>query len=381
MNIQDLIRQSRLAPPKPIVTDLLNEDEIAGLHGAPEVFKTVFVLQFAESLATGKPFLGVWQVPKPRIVYFFETEMSPSALGKRLTKMYVNQAIPSGIHFADEKQLKQFRRAANLQCKFDLLNGWVREAGADVLILDTANPCFRGAERPNEETAVGAFFDLLAAVPASTKLFVRHNRKSREDDAEGDPAMKIRGSGQFVDVPDLLVELSRPDKRTNEAVLGVSKYRHGAKPDDLPLWLDAGGLRLVSIPPVIHLLLDGPRSRPELLEGLEKRFGVKQSKGDALIKAEGVYLKECFKGHTRVCEIDWEAAPMAPWYCRIGDGERGVGSTEEDTQPCVSPPVSPRVFSVPDPKPTVFSELLTQLGPLEVEPINWEAPEMRARRN
>lgn len=314
--IADLIWRSKVSPPKPVITGLLHEKEVAGLHGAPEVFKTLFSLQLAESLASGKPFLGVWQVPKPRRVYFLETEMSEAALGSRLGKMYAEETPPKGIFFANEKQLKQFRKASDLQQKFSLLSEWLKESKPDVLILDTANPFFRGKESPNDETTAGAFFDLLADLPTKTKLFVRHNHKPKKEDSDGDAATKIRGSGQFADVPDLLLELRRPDKRTNEAGLSVTKYRHGSKPDDLELWLDAQRLRLVSVPPVIFLLQSGSRTRSELLEGLT-RFGIKQRKGDELIKKEQVYLKERISGHERVYEIDWEAATQADWYERI----------------------------------------------------------------
>jgi hypothetical protein len=337
--IAELIRAAHTNPPKPIIRDLLNESEIAGLHGAPEVFKTLFSLQMVESLASGEAFLGVWKVPKPRSVFFFETEMSVPALGNRLAKMYADQRPPGGIHFANEKQLRTFRREPDLRHKFCLLSEWVENAEADVLILDTANPFFRGRESPNDETTAGAFFDLLEAVPASTKLFVRHNHKPRIDDAGGDAATRIRGSGQFSDVPDLLLELRRPDKRTNEAILSVSKYRHGTKPDDLPLWLDAQRLRLVALPPVIYLLLAGARSRSKLLEGLQRRFGINQRKGDELIKAEQFYLRERMSGHMRVFEIDWSTAPGADWYGRMGCpvGDRGSPrDTEELMQPCIS---------------------------------------------
>jgi hypothetical protein len=341
--IGELIWQAQIDPPKPILTDLLNESEIAGLHGAPEVFKTLFVLQLAESLASGKPFLGVWQVPEPRTVYFLETEMSVPALGNRLRKMYMGQTPPKGIYFADEARLRKFRREPDLLHKFELLEEWVGESNADVVILDTANPFFRGRESPNDETTAGAFFDLLEAIPASTKLFVRHNHKPRIDDAGGDAATRIRGSGQFSDVPDLLLELRRPDKRTNESILGVSKYRHGTKPDDLPLWLDAQKLRLVALPPVIYLLQSGPRSRPQLLEDLEKCFGVNQRKGDELIKMQEPYLTQSMKGHTRVYSIDWGAAPHADWYSRVEPPADSSGSPrdkEELMQPCISSTMS-----------------------------------------
>lgn len=336
--VAELISLAQTDPPEPVIKGLLNESEIAGLHGAPEVFKTIFTLQLAESLSSGTPLLGVWQVAKPQNVYFFETEMSVPALGTRLAQMFVGQTPPVGIHFADTSRLRLFRRAPDLKSKFALLSDWLAETQANVLLIDTANPFFRGKESPNDETIAGGFFDLLEALPASVKLFVRHNHKPRIDDSEGDAAAKIRGSGQFADVPDLLLELRRTDKRTNEAVLSVSKYRHGSKPDDLRIWLDAGRLRLVSVPPVIYLLRAGPCSRLELLDGLQRRFGVKPRAGDELIKAEQVYLREWMSGHMRIFEIDWSAAreANADWLSRVEPPKETV----EDMQGCISCSVS-----------------------------------------
>lgn len=330
--VSDLIVAAQTSPPKPIVQGLLNESEIAGLHGAPEVFKTMFCLQLAESLASGAPLLGTWQVPKAQRVYFFETEMSVPALGLRLAKMFAHKTAPERIHFADEARLRKFRRAPDLKSKFALLSEWMDEVKPDVLIIDTANPFFRGKESPNDETTAGAFFDLLEATPASAKLFVRHNHKPRIDDQGGDAATRIRGSGQFSDVPDLLLELRRVDKRTNEAGLSISKFRHGTKPDDLRLWLDTEELRLVSVPPVIYLLQSGAQSRYELSEGLAKRFGIQQRAADALIKAEQRYLRERMSGHKVIFEIDWNAARHAEWFRRTEGSRERV----EDTQGCIS---------------------------------------------
>jgi hypothetical protein len=75
---------------------------------------------------------------------------------------------------------------------------------------------------------------------------------------------------------------------------------------------------------VIYLLQKGPLTRSELLEGFQTRFGVKQKKADALIKAEQfksedepIYLKESMRGHEKVFEIDWESANGAGWGARV----------------------------------------------------------------
>lgn len=313
--IAELIRAAKENPPKPIIEGLLNEHEIAGLHGPPESFKTILCLQLAESLATGQPLLDMWPVPEPKTVYFFETEMSTSALGKRLATMFQGRSIPDRVRFASEEQLRQFKRAANLAAKFPLLKQWIAEAAADVVIIDTCNPFFRGRESPNDETTAGAFFDELEAVGAPTKFFVRHNHKPRMEDI-GMGASRIRGSGQFADVPDLLLELRREDKRTNEAKLDITKFRHGTKPEELTVWFDTGSLRLIALPPVVHLLRDGPLSRSQLLDRLQTRFGIAQRNGDDRISEVRGALRETQRAHEKVYELNWEAATSEEWYSR-----------------------------------------------------------------
>ena len=344
---QDLINEARTNPPKPVIEGLLNESEIAGLHGPPEVFKTIFCLQLAEALATGQPFLGVWQVPHAREVYFLETEMSVPALGTRLRKIYAGYTPPSRLHFADPAQLRTFRRASGIRGKVALVKDWVAAANAEVVIVDTANPFFRGKESPNDETTAGSFFDELDSLPVPTKLFVRHNHKRKLEDDDSDAAAKIRGSGQFADVPDLLLELRRPDKRTNEAILSVSKYRHGTKPNDLTLWFDSGEFGLISVPPVIHLLRDGPKTRAELLSLFDTRFGLSERSGDEIISAQASYLSQNMRRHSKVFEIDWAAAAGADWWPRLGVGGNVLQGCISSTLPLEPQPPAPSETETP----------------------------------
>jgi AAA domain-containing protein len=315
-DIRWLIENARRNPAKPIVNGLLNEGEVAGLHGPPEAFKTILTLQLAESIASGKPFLGRWEVPRPRPAFYFETEMSTTALGKRVGGMYMNEPPPQGVSFATEEQLRSFQKAPNLDNKFALLRGWIREAGSEVAILDTCNPFFRGKQSPNEETAAGEFFDLIGSLPVRATLFVRHNHKPREDDSQHDGSSRIRGSGQFADVPDILLEMKRLDKRVNSAVLSCTKFRHGSKPDDLELWFDRRELRLSSLPPVVKLLKDGPLTRNELLGRLEEQFGIAQRKGDDLIEQQSRpgFIIASRDGHNRMYAINWDNIKNADWF-------------------------------------------------------------------
>lgn len=307
-----LIANYRSNPPRWAIEGLLSENEIAGLHGPQEVFKTIFCVQLQEALASGKPFLDVWRVPKPRRTLLVETEMSPAVIGRRLAGMYRSGPPPSGMLFASETELRFLRRAVGLQKKFQLVDAWVRTKNADALILDTCNPLFRGKESANAEEHVGEFFDLLEAVPVSFKIFVRHNHKRRNMES-GDDASLIRGSGQFGDVPDLLMQLRREDRRTNEATLSVSKFRHGTRPDDLTLWFDPVAFRLTALPPVIYALFQGPCTRAELLIRLEHSFGISSRKAEEMLAVQRPYLLERSSGRARILEINHQAAGDASW--------------------------------------------------------------------
>jgi hypothetical protein len=96
LSLADLVHEAETNPPKPILEGLIHENEIVGLHGTQEVFKTLFCLLLAEALATGRHFLGAWKVSRPHAVFFLETEMSVSALGKRAQNIFgQTPAIPT----------------------------------------------------------------------------------------------------------------------------------------------------------------------------------------------------------------------------------------------------------------------------------------------
>ncbi len=323
LSVAEMIHHAQTTPQKPVLDGLLKEQEIAGLHGPAEVFKTMFCLQLAESLAAGTPLLGIWPVTEKRRVFLIETEMSPEALGERLARMYATRVPPDGLRFASKEQLRRFRRAAGLDAKFEMVCGWLKEAESEAIILDTANPFFRGKENPNEETHVGRFFDRFEALPGVVKLFSRHNRKPRYEEGAEPEGPQIRGSGQWIDVPDLLIELRRRDKRINKAVLDVSKFRGGMRPEPVTLWFDPVEFRLTPLPAAIYLLLKGPLTRQQLLDAMQRRFGVSQKLVDTLIAEQRGFLFEKMLGHDKAFQIDLTAAKDAPWFAWLSEGYGG----------------------------------------------------------
>jgi AAA domain len=343
LSLAELIYEAETNPPQPILEGLIHENEIVGLHGTQEAFKTMFCLQLAEALATGDWFFGAWKATRSYNVFFLETEMSVTAMGKRARKMY-GQKVPSGLFFANEKELRQFRRAPNLSAKMALLEEWLSRYKAsgteiDVVIIDTANPFFRGKQSANEETVVGEFFDRFASLPVKLKLFVRHNRKRRGDNGGHDvdeDAQSQRGSGQFADVPDLLLQMKRPDKRVDSAEIEITKFRHGSKPEPMRVWFDKVEYRLIPYPPLVHILRGGPRSRDEVIAGLKAHFSMGHNGVETNLKTakESGLITETPSGHRKLLSVDWNKARKRPdegdyWYERY---ERiwGVGYKKQE---------------------------------------------------
>jgi hypothetical protein len=361
LSLAELIHEAETNPPQPILEGLIHENDIVGLHGSQEAFKTMWCLQLAEALATGDWFLGAWKADRPHNVFFLETEMSVTALGKRACQMY-GQRVPPGLFFATEKELKQFRRAPDLAAKMNMLAGWLaryRAAGIeiDVVIVDTANPLFRGKQSPNDETTAGEFFDRLANLPGKLKLYVRHNRKRRGDNGGEDldeDAQSQRGSGQFADVPDLLMQMKRSDKRIDCAEVEVTKFRHGSKPPEFQLCFDRVDYRLIPYPKLIHLLRQDTRSREELIAGLKTHFNMGHNSAEVNLKSatQSEMIIETQRGHQKLFSVNWEKVRRPPeegdyWYERY---ERiwGVGyKKQEDSNSTTSctVPQSPQTGS------------------------------------
>jgi hypothetical protein len=342
-SIAELIHEAETNPPQPILEGLIHANEIVGLHGTQEAFKTMWCLQLAEALATGGYFLGQWKATRPMNVFFLETEMSVTAMGKRARQMY-GKRVPTGVFFATEKELKQFRRAPDLAAKMNMLDRWLsryRDFGIviDVVIVDTANPLFRGKQSPNDETTAGEFFDRLANLPVKFKLYVRHNRKRRGDNGGHDvdeDAQSQRGSGQFADVPDLLMQMKRSDKRVDCADLEITKFRHGSKPAEFDLCFDRVDYRLIPYPKLVHLLREDTRSRDELIAGLKTHFNMGHNTAETNLKTakESGLIVEAPRGHQKLFSINWEKARRRPeegdyWYERY---ERiwGVGYKKQE---------------------------------------------------
>jgi AAA domain len=316
--VSDLIGLAKTSPPKPIIEGLLNEGDILLLHGTEESFKSVMIVQCAESIAMGTRFLRKWPVRGQRRVGVIETEMHEVMMGERLTRMFSGTNHPEHMYFMSEELLIKWRRQ-DLDGKFQLIKEWVKQEDIEVLIIDTANDFFRGLDSPSEERVVGKFFDELRRLQLKGRIIVRHDRKRREVDDSSHSNELIRGSSEWKEDPEAIIHLKRIDKRTNEVQFEVGKLRYGVKPEPCNLWFDARCFRLVPLPPVIAVLEAGVKTREELLTEC-KQFGLAERSIDAQISQNKQYLKEQNRGHQKTLEIDPTACRSADWFSNLEGG-------------------------------------------------------------
>jgi hypothetical protein len=312
LSARELIQYSKDHPPEAIIEGLLNVGDTLLLHGTEESYKSVFILQIAESICTGRSLLRHYKVRGTRRVGIIETEMHPAMLGQRLANMFADGSAPENMCFLDEMQLKEWRRC-DMDEKVRVIGNWIIDQNIQVLMIDTANDFFRGEDNPSEERSVGGFFDQMRNLPACARIFVRHDRKKKDIDGEAHSNELIRGSAEWKEDPEAILYLKRKDKRTHEVEMEVGKLRYGKKPEPFQLWFDLSCFRLLPLPPVIAALEDGKRSRQEIIAECKRRFGVEARLADSMIEAYRPFLREEQQGHNRIFELHAEHCLEALW--------------------------------------------------------------------
>jgi hypothetical protein len=331
-----LIRKSKGTQVPWIIEGLWQKDGIAIVHSLEEEFKSIFSYQVADVIAAGLPLLCTWRVPRTRRVGIFETEMDDLEVGNRLRKMYPRDDYPENLIVSDESALKEFRSKPTLEAKFECLDRWMRSYSIEILIWDTINSILATGD-PNSEVAVSRFFDRLALLPHKGALLVRHDSKPSKDHQYRGSNQLVRGSNRLVEDASLVINLQRLDKAQNKVRLTVGKLRTGRKPEPFELWFDTETFRLTPLPPLVALLEFGPRTRGELIQQGDDRFGLKQRAIDNSISELRPLLLDSMEGHKLVLKLNSAAKPEAEspvtrWWPLLGQTD----AHPDEMQPCIS---------------------------------------------
>jgi len=165
--------------PSPIITEALFAGSPAVAGGIFKVGKTLITMDAAISIATGRPFLGSWTVPEPRVVVYFTGEGGPvvaQEYGRRI-------ASSKGIALADVTNLHWCFSVPRLESLGDLddFAKVLEDTGAEVGILDNLMLCLSGENAGNVYSMGGVLGNAVRICSERnvTPVFVHHFKRTR----------------------------------------------------------------------------------------------------------------------------------------------------------------------------------------------------------
>ncbi len=274
------------------VTDWLIDGLWAGqavgcIGGTPKAGKTWLALEMAVAVASGRPCLGRFPVPKRGPVLLYCAEDGPSAVRQRVEGL----ARARGVEFArlavgwleaDGLRLDDPRHQRRLAMT-------VAQVQPRLVILDPLVRLHRGDENSAGDIAeVLGFLRTLQRQYATAVVLVHHVRKS----GASQPGQALRGSGDLHAWGDSNLYLLRRDGRPTL----IAEHRGHRAPDPIAVRLDGDPPRLVvdDLPDaqpstlddrVLAALADGPLTRTALRDALGVRNETLGAALDRLVDA------------------------------------------------------------------------------------------------
>jgi hypothetical protein len=246
-----------------------------------------------------------------------QTEMPDNMVGDRLKAMYPDGRIPENLIVSNDALRLSLLHRFSSSDKFLVIHNWLMDEDADVLVWDTINGALASFGNPNSEEATARFYGQLEQLPGSGKLVVRHDGKPSKDNQLRQGNQQIRGSNLHAEIASAVIQIKRPDRRSNRAVIDIGKLRHASVPEPIECWFDAGRMRLTSqSAPVVLLQEAGPLTREALNSSLSTRFGMDRRTADNLLSQlkSAKVLIPGMQGHERTWAL---ACP----FDKIADGD------------------------------------------------------------
>jgi hypothetical protein len=241
--------------------------------------------------------------------------MPDNMVGDRLKTMYPDGKIPRNLIVSNDALRLSLLQKFLPHEKFQAIHKWLMEEEARVLVWDTINGALASFGNPNSEEATARFYADLERLPGSGKLVVRHDGKPSKDSQMRKSNQQIRGSNLHAEIASAVNKNTRPDRRTNQAVIDIGKLRHDVAPEPIECWFDAGKMRLTSQSPPLALLKEegGPLTREALHAALGSRFGIDGRSADSLVKRLGSaeMLLPGMRGHERTWALPQTADKIA----------------------------------------------------------------------
>lgn len=198
-----------------LIPDLIRENDTVALTAQGGVGKSWFSISLAYAVATGTKFFDRFDaLGVEKNVYFVNPEMTRASIEERF-KTFTKERLKN-IHFLHwDKVRKKMKRhpKINLADEFwlNFIERKIQKFKIDLLVIDSFLQCYtpEGVSSNAAEFA-NRFNDLILMCRDNncTMLAVVHDGK--------DPQKEGRGTSAILDMPELSLKISKPDKRFSD---------------------------------------------------------------------------------------------------------------------------------------------------------------------
>lgn len=203
-----------------LIQNLMNCKSIVVLAGASATYKSWLCISLGFAVSQGNPFLGNFPTKQGNVL-FIDRENSIPELKKRcalIMKGLKLEKDDSPFYFLSEQSIKLDNPNSLHSLKSFLLTNKIK-----LVICDTYRRLISFEE--NDATSVSAFFtDSIKPLCEETGvsfLFIHHHKKGK---SEGDEKELLRGSSDFVNFIDGVLQVSRKGQKL---IIRQTKNRNG----------------------------------------------------------------------------------------------------------------------------------------------------------
>lgn len=228
----DFVR-AKIPEPPFLVKPFFPSGGLCLLHGKRGIGKSMLTMALARSVATGEPFLGMFEARKGTVVVI-QLDMVESVFHDRL------QVDPEFYAFDDWYTLTGVASVARATPKTE----WVEQIVAvqpDLIIIDTLRKAHSWDEN-SSDTPARFYAKLRELFGFTAVVMIHHDRKSQSDSSGLEAAESFRGSGAWLDDVDCGLHVV---KKRGELELEFSKLRTCDDIATVPLRVDPEKLVLV----------------------------------------------------------------------------------------------------------------------------------------
>lgn len=178
------IMSAEIQPPVWDIKDLIAKGQRVFLVAPWGNYKTWLMQHWALHLAAGTPWLGMFEIPKPRRVLYLDKEMGQPVSIRRFQQLALGAGLPPQqelpLHLVPHPPITMDATGAK-----QLVQELDRLGDVDVLIVETFRRILKGKE--NEQEDVSAFWYYMEPIfrRGITAMFSHHTRKPRSKKDRG----------------------------------------------------------------------------------------------------------------------------------------------------------------------------------------------------